>query len=49
MMATGFNGRGAMYGPAVGRAITELILDDGYETIDFSRNKFFLRLVFILH
>jgi len=40
MMATGFNGRGAMYGPAVGRAITELILDDGYETIDFSRMSF---------
>ena len=37
LMATGFNGRGAMYGPAVGRGIVELLLDDGYTTIDFSR------------
>ena len=36
-MATGFNGRGAMYAPAVGRGMTELLLDDGYTTIDFSR------------
>ena len=36
-MATGFNGRGATYGPAVGRGIAELVLDDGYQTIDFSR------------
>ncbi len=30
-MATGFNGRGAMYAPGVGRALTELMLgkDDG--------------------
>ena len=36
-MATGFNGRGAMMAPDVGRAIAELLLDDGYTTIDFSR------------
>ena len=36
-MATGFNGRGPTYGPAVGRGIAELLLDDGYQTIDFSR------------
>ena len=34
----GFNGRGAMFGPAAGRGIVELTLDDGYKTIDFSRN-----------
>lgn len=46
-MATGFNGRGSMFAPAVGRAITELVLDDGYKTIDFSRFCFdrFLNLV----
>lgn len=40
LMATGFNGRGAMYAPGVGRAIMELLLDDGYVTIDLSRFSF---------
>jgi len=46
-MATGFNGRGSMFAPAVGRACMELLLDDGYKTIDFSRFCFdrFLNLV----
>jgi FAD-dependent oxidoreductase domain-containing protein 1 len=39
-MATGFNGRGAMYAPGVGRALTELMLDQGYSTIDLSRFSF---------
>lgn len=39
-IATGFNGRGAMFGPAAGRGIAELTLDDGYKTIDFSRFSF---------
>jgi len=40
LMATGFHGRGSMFAPAVGRGITELLLDDGYTTIDFSRFSF---------
>jgi len=40
LMATGFNGRGPMYAPAVARGIVELLLDDGYTTIDFSRFSF---------
>jgi len=39
-IATGFNGRGSMFAPAVGRAIKELYLDDGYTSIDFSRFSF---------
>jgi len=29
-----------MFGPAAGRGIAELTLDDGYKTIDFSRFSF---------
>ena len=36
-MACGFNGLGAQMAPAVGRAIMELFLDDGYDSIDLSR------------
>jgi len=39
-MACGFNGLGAQMAPAVGRAIMELIIDDGYESIDLSRFAF---------
>jgi len=39
-MATGFNGRGSMFGPAVARGIVEFSLDDGYKSIDFSRFSF---------
>lgn len=35
--AVGFNERGLSMGPAVGRAITELILHDEYRTIDLSQ------------
>lgn len=35
--AAGFTGRGLQMGPAVGRAITELILHDEYRTIDLSQ------------
>ncbi len=36
-VATGFSGAGLQKGPAIGRAITELLLDGGYQTIDLSR------------
>ncbi len=36
-VATGFTGAGLQKGPAIGRAITELLLDGGYQTIDLSR------------
>ena len=35
--ATGFSGAGLQKGPAIGRAIKELLLDGGYQTIDLSR------------
>ena len=37
LMTAGFSGHGLMHAPAVGRAIKELILDDGFETLDLSR------------
>ncbi|MDE0943306.1 MAG: FAD-binding oxidoreductase [Alphaproteobacteria bacterium] len=36
-IATGFTGAGLQKGPAIGRAMTELLLDGGYQTIDLSR------------
>jgi FAD-dependent oxidoreductase domain-containing protein 1 len=35
--ASGFSGHGIMHAPAVGRAISELILDGDYQTIDLAR------------
>lgn len=37
LIATGFSGAGLQKGPAIGRAIKELLLDGGYQTIDLSR------------
>ena len=39
-MACGFGGYGGCLAPATGRAITELMYDDGYHTIDLSRFAF---------
>jgi glycine/D-amino acid oxidase-like deaminating enzyme len=36
LMAAGFSGHGLMHAPGVGRAISELILDGGYRTIDLT-------------
>lgn len=36
-VATGFTGAGLQKGPAIGRAMTELLIDGGYQTIDLSR------------
>ncbi len=36
-IATGFTGAGLQKGPAIGRAMSELLLDGGYQTIDLSR------------
>lgn len=38
--ACGFSGHGIMHAPAVGRAIAELCVDAGYQTIDLSRLEF---------
>ncbi|MFP6772246.1 MAG: FAD-binding oxidoreductase, partial [Alphaproteobacteria bacterium] len=36
-IATGFTGAGLQKGPAIGRAMTELLLNGGYQTIDLTR------------
>ena len=36
-VATGFSGHGLMHSPAVGRALSELILYGGFQTIDLDR------------
>jgi len=35
-MATGYSGHGIMHAPATGRAISELILDSGFQTLDLT-------------
>ncbi len=37
IVAAGFSGHGLMHGPAVGRAIKEMILDGGFQSIDLGR------------
>ena len=37
ILAAGFSGHGLQHGPAVGRAVKELILDGGFRSIDLSR------------
>ena len=39
-MACGFGGYGGSLAPAAGRALTELIYDNGYHTLDLSRLSF---------
>ena len=39
-MACGFGGYGGCLAPAAGRALTELIYDNGYHTLDLSRLAF---------
>ena len=37
LTACGFSGHGIMHAPAVGRALSELVLNGGYQTIDLTR------------
>jgi len=37
IIAAGFSGHGLQHSPAMGRAVKELIIDGGYQTIDLSR------------
>jgi FAD-dependent oxidoreductase domain-containing protein 1 len=37
ILAAGFSGHGLQHGPAVGRAVKEMILDGGFRSIDLSR------------
>ena len=37
LIATGFSGHGLQHAPAAGRALSELILDGGFATIDLDR------------
>jgi FAD-dependent oxidoreductase domain-containing protein 1 len=40
MTACGFSGHGIMHAPAVGRALSELVLHGAYRTLDLSRMEF---------
>ena len=37
ILAAGFSGHGLQHGPAIGRAVKEMILDGGFQSIDLSR------------
>ena len=38
--ACGFSGHGIMHAPAVGRALSELVINGSYQTIDLTRLEF---------